>query len=72
MMTQKRLVRSRHDRMCCGIAGGTAEYLNIDPALVRLFFVLTTLLCSGLGLLLYAILWLLMPEEDVAVKVESA
>lgn len=70
-MKEKRLVRSRHERICCGVAGGIAEYLNVDPALVRIFFVLTTILCGGLGLLLYAILWILMPEEKANSKLES-
>lgn len=71
-MVEKRLVRSQDDRMCCGVAGGVAGYINVDSTLVRLFFVLTTIFCNGLGLLLYVILWLLMPEGKLAEKAEAA
>ena len=39
-MSEKQLVRSQDDKMLFGVCGGLAEYLNIDPVLVRLFFVL--------------------------------
>lgn len=39
-MNEKRLVLSSSERMCMGVAGGIAEYFNIDVTLVRLFFVL--------------------------------
>ena len=71
-MDNKRLVRSQDDRMFAGVAGGIAEYLNVDAILVRLFFVLTCLFCGGLGLVIYLIMWLLMPEEDVAEKIKMA
>lgn len=61
MNTSARLLRSRNDRMIAGVAGGVARYLNIDPALVRLIFVL--LAFSGPALFFYPILWLVMPEE---------
>lgn len=39
-MENKRLYRSRKDKMICGVCGGIAKYFNIDPTLVRLAFVL--------------------------------
>ena len=54
--------------MVSGVAAGLAEYLNIDPTLVRLLFVLMTIL-GGHGILVYAILWLLMPKESVSEKI---
>lgn len=71
-MSDKQLVRSQTDHVCCGVAGGVAEYINIDSALVRLFFVLTTLFCGGFGLVVYAILWLIMPEEKTPEKTKTA
>lgn len=59
-MTEKRLVRS-NDRMIAGVAAGIAEYLNFDPTLVRLIFVILAL-AGGPGLLIYLIMWLVMPE----------
>lgn len=70
-MKERHLVRIQDNRQWCGVAAGLAAYLHIDVALVRLFFVLTTVCCGGLGLLLYAILWLLMPEDRGLDKVEA-
>ncbi|RRR67965.1 MAG: PspC domain-containing protein [Candidatus Viridilinea halotolerans] len=60
MQPDTRLMRSRSDRMLAGVAGGVAQYLNTDPALVRLIFVLVAL--SGPAFLLYPLLWLVMPQ----------
>ncbi len=62
----RRLYRSRTERMVGGVCGGLAEYLNMDPTIVRLVFVLLALL-GGHGLLLYLILWLVVPPEPLAV-----
>jgi phage shock protein C len=66
-MNEKALKRSSQDRVLFGVAGGLGSYLNIDPVLVRLFFVLLTL-AGGHGVLIYVVLALLMPEEKVAPK----
>ncbi len=58
-----RLYRSQKDRMIAGVCGGLAEVLDIDPTIVRLVFVLLALL-GGHGILLYLILWLIMPRAD--------
>lgn len=60
-----RLTRSTNDRFIAGVCSGLARYLGIDPILVRLAFLLL-IPASGLGLLIYIILWLLMPEEGAA------
>ncbi|MCB8954816.1 MAG: PspC domain-containing protein [Ardenticatenales bacterium] len=60
-MNEKRLVRSQDNRMVAGVAAGIAEYLDTDPTLIRLLFVIMTL-AGGPGLLAYLILWLVMPE----------
>ncbi len=59
----RRLYRSRRDRMLAGVCGGIAEYLEIDPILVRLVFL--ALLFSGVGVLLYLVAWILIPEEPL-------
>lgn len=66
-MNNKKLVRSRNDRMFFGVAGGLADYLNIDPILVRLFFVLLTL-STGYAPIIYILLALLMPESELSAK----
>lgn len=59
-----RYVRSRTDRVLAGVCGGLAEYLDVDPTLVRVGWVVVTLFSAGIGLLAYLLLWLLAPEED--------
>lgn len=56
------LVRSRTERRIAGVAGGLGKALGIDPVFVRLGFVALTLF-SGIGILLYGALWLVLPEE---------
>jgi phage shock protein C len=58
---QSRLMRSRRDKVIAGVCGGLGEYFNIDPVVVRLIFVLATL-TSGIGFVLYPVLWLIMPK----------
>jgi phage shock protein PspC (stress-responsive transcriptional regulator) len=62
-MTNK-LYRSRTDRMLGGVCGGLAAYLGIDSTLVRLFFVLLAL-GPGIGVLVYIVMWILVPEQGV-------
>ena len=57
------LYRSRTDSMIGGVCGGLGRYLGIDPTLVRFFFVLMVLLGFGTGLLIYLVLWLVVPLE---------
>jgi phage shock protein PspC (stress-responsive transcriptional regulator) len=59
-----RLTRSRSDAMIAGVCSGLGKYLGIDPTLVRLFFVLLALTGNGIGLLLYILLWIVLPLED--------
>ena len=59
---QKRLYRSRDDQMVAGVCAGLAEYLDVDPVLVRLAMVLFTL-AGGAGILIYIIAWIIMPER---------
>lgn len=61
MDTTIRLERSRSDAMIAGVCGGLASYLHIDSTIVRLVFVL--LAFSGPALLVYPLLWLVMPRE---------
>ena len=60
-MQNKRLVKSRNDRKLCGVCGGFAEYLNLDPTVIRLIWLLLVLF-AGTGVLAYIIAALVMPE----------
>ena len=61
-MSEKRLTRMEEGRMIAGVCVGLGRYLGIDATVVRLIFVLLALFAAG-GLLLYLILWLIMPME---------
>ena len=64
-MKDKKLTRSADNRMLAGVAGGLAEYLDMDPALIRILFVIIALLGGGFtGILIYVVLWIIMPEQD--------
>jgi phage shock protein C len=65
-----RLMRDRHDRMLAGVCAGLGAYLDIDIALVRVFFAL--LLFGGIGFPLYVVLWIAMPEAPIDAAVMSA
>ena len=60
-MEQKRLYRSRENRMICGVCGGIADYFNVDPTLIRLGLVL--LACTGSGILAYFIAAIIIPYQ---------
>lgn len=61
---QKKLYRSRRERMIAGVCGGLAEYFNIDPTWVRLIFILFFFL-GGSAFLVYIIMWLIVPLSPV-------
>jgi len=60
------LRRSRSRRMIAGVVAGLADYLGIDVALARVLYVLISILSAAFpGLLVYVILWVLVPEDDL-------
>ena len=62
-MPEKRLYRSRESRMLCGVCGGIAESIPLDPTLIRLLFVLFG--GSGSGRLAYIIAAIIIPDSPV-------
>ncbi|MDO8750847.1 MAG: PspC domain-containing protein [Dehalococcoidia bacterium] len=62
-MTPKRVRKSSLDKMLFGVAGGLAEYFNIDPVLVRLAFVLS-IFAGGVGIIAYIVLAIIMPQGE--------
>lgn len=56
-------MRSRTDVIIGGVCAGLGNYLGLDPILVRIFFVLLAIV-GGSGVLVYLILWVIMPRED--------
>ncbi len=62
---RNRLHRSRSNRMIAGVCGGLAEWLGWDPTLVRILYVVVSVVSAAFpGLLVYLVLWLVMPERQ--------
>lgn len=59
----KRLYRSGKDRIIAGVCGGIAEYFNVDPTVIRLLWVVLTLLSLGVGIIGYIIAWIIIPRN---------
>lgn len=66
-----RLTRSRSDRMIGGVCAGLARYFEVDPVIVRVLFVVMAL-AQGAGILLYLVLLIVIPEEDVNAQPATA
>ncbi len=60
---KKRLYRAREGRVIAGVCAGLAAYLGVDPTLVRLAVAVVAVM-GGIGVLLYLIAWIVIPEED--------
>ena len=60
----KRLMRSRNNRTICGVCGGLGEYLNIDPVIIRLFWVIFCFISAGMGIFVYFIAAAVIPEKS--------
>ncbi len=58
----KKLYRS-DDRMLGGVCAGLAEYADVDPTVVRLLYAALTVFTAFSGIILYPILWIIMPEK---------
>jgi len=61
---RKPLSRSRTNRKIAGVCAGFAEYLDLDPTLIRILWVMLVIF-GGCGLLAYLIAWIIMPEEPL-------
>jgi phage shock protein PspC (stress-responsive transcriptional regulator) len=59
---EKKLYRSKKNRMIAGVCGGLGEYFNIDPTIMRLAAV-ALIFASGAGLIAYIIGWIIIPER---------
>ncbi|HPN37602.1 MAG TPA: PspC domain-containing protein [Melioribacteraceae bacterium] len=59
---KEKLYRSTKDKVVGGVAAGLGNYLNIDPVIVRIIFVLLTIF-NGVGLLVYIIMWIIIPAD---------
>lgn len=63
-MSSKRLMRSSNDKLLGGVCAGLAEYFDFDPVLVRIAYAFLTIFSAAFpGLLLYIVMWIVMPEK---------
>lgn len=61
---RKPLRRSRSNRMIAGVVGGLAEWLGLDPTIARVLYVIGSVVSAAFpGAIVYAVLWVVMPEE---------
>ena len=63
-MEKKRLYKSEDNKVLFGVCGGIGEYLNVDPTLIRLVWLLCTMVSCGTGLVVYIAAALIIPEES--------
>lgn len=68
---RKRLVRSINDRKIAGVCAGLADYFDLDPTIVRVVWLLATLV-PGPNIIAYVILWIALPEGYTGVAPSSA
>jgi phage shock protein PspC (stress-responsive transcriptional regulator) len=62
---EKKLYRSRGNKILGGVAGGIGAYLGIDPAIIRILFAILTFASFGLGVIFYVLLWIVLPVKDI-------
>ena len=61
----RKLKRSRVNRMICGVCGGLGEYLNLDPTVVRIIWLIASICSIGTGAVAYLIAAIIIPENDM-------
>jgi phage shock protein C len=62
----KQLRRSNKERMIAGVCGGIAEYFDLDPSIVRIVYVLISVISVAFpGILFYILMWIIVPQSDV-------
>ena len=72
LRVNRRLYRSRSDSMLGGVAGGVADYFDMDPSIVRIVWAVLALVTGGIFLVLYIVMWIVVPEGPSAATVARA
>ncbi len=62
-MSYNRLTRPRSDRKVAGVSAGLARYLGVDVTLIRILFIALSLWPPGVGLVIYVVCWIVMPND---------
>ena len=68
----RRLYRSRRDSILGGVAGGVADYFDMDPSIVRIVWAVLALVTGGIFLVLYIVMWIVVPEGPSAATVAQS
>ncbi|MDH4334592.1 MAG: PspC domain-containing protein [Chloroflexota bacterium] len=58
----RRLYRSRREEMISGVAGGVAEYLDLDPSIVRVVWAVLAIITGGVFFIVYVVMWIVVPQ----------
>ena len=61
---EKKLFRNDHNKVVGGVCAGLADYMAVDITIVRLIFVLSALFLAGTGLLVYIVMWIVVPVNN--------
>jgi phage shock protein C len=61
---EKRLFRNEHNKTVAGVASGLADYMQVDITIIRVLFVLATIFLAGTGLLVYIVMWIVVPVNN--------
>jgi phage shock protein PspC (stress-responsive transcriptional regulator) len=62
---RNRLYRDSSDKILGGVCSGLANYMNVDPAIVRILFAIVTFGGFGFGVIVYLLLWIVLPARDL-------
>ena len=65
---EKRLFRNEYEKVLGGVSSGIAEYMEVDVTIVRLLFVLSTIFLVGTGVLVYLVMWIVVPVNNDPAK----
>ena len=63
-MAVRRLTRPKEGRILGGVCAGIGQYFDTDPVVIRIVWVILTLLSLGTGIIAYIIAWIIIPEEE--------
>lgn len=61
---ENRLLRNEHDKVIAGVSSGLADYMQVDVTIIRLLFVLSTFFLVGTGIMVYLVMWIVVPVND--------
>ncbi|WP_320935832.1 PspC domain-containing protein [Bacteroides nordii] len=63
MSNERKLTRSRSDRMLAGVCGGLAQFFGLDASLVCIAYAILTIFTAFAGVPVYILMWIIIPEE---------